>query len=147
MMVSEEGEVYPGVNYQKDTLARLPYLIGVALQRRANGFEKIQGIEHVADLLRHARMRYPGLYADWKFVSMADFDGSLDDLGATLQVHTRSSGIIEFSPVDFESQLQELDAILLYAKYNRRWQKGAIEGIDLTLKDPVLRMANIAGAQ
>lgn len=146
MMVGEQGNVYAGVNYQQDMLVRLPYLIGVELRRRNNGFEKIRGVDHVSHLLQLARTQYPSLYADWKYLSMEHFDGNPGELGASLQVHTHSAGIIAFNPVGFAKQLQELDSILLYAKNNRRWQSGTIEGIDLTLSEPVLRMANIVGA-
>lgn len=146
MLVAEQGDVYVGMNYQQDMLVRLPYLIDVKLQRRDHGFAKIRGVEHVSHLLHLTRTQYPHLFADWKYVSMEDFTGELDELGAALRVHTHSAGIIEFTPIGFAEQLQELDAILQYAKNNHKWQPGSIEGIDLTLSEPVLRMTNIVGA-
>lgn len=144
MLVSEEGEVYPGVNYHDETLARLPYLAGVSVKRADDGFRRLEGIPTVVELLREAREHYPKLYADWKWVSVEDFDGEPFELGAEIKIKTRSAGWITFKPYDFTEQLQELDAILLYSTYNRRWKQGKIAGIDLTLAEPVLSLATVA---
>ena len=142
MVVSEEGVVYTGINYPRSMLNRLPFLIDVVLQRNDRGFKQIPGVANVSELLTQARTQYPHLYADWKFVSLKHFDGDRTKLDATLKIHTISSGTVDFKPENFEQQLQTLNAILLYAKYEQQWPADKIGHIDLTLSEPVLSMHN-----
>ena len=138
-LVSDLGEVYQGYNYPADTLRQLPYLSGVVLQQSQEGFAMIPQVPIIAHLLESARLEEPDLYADWWLVSCKDFSGDADEVGASILVDTRNMGQLIFAPREFSLQLGRLNSILRYASQH---QLRHLKSIDLTLEEPVLKLAS-----
>lgn len=140
MLVSDQGHVYSGINYRRETLARLPGVTDVVLKRNGNRFEPIEGIPVVAELLRTARHQVPLHFDDWRYISCKNFKGNRLELGAEIRVHTRSSGVIVFAPNQFSEQLNRLGDVLAHTSRERL---GGIKSIDLSLSDPAVRFEDM----
>ncbi|MFA5058006.1 MAG: FtsQ-type POTRA domain-containing protein, partial [Opitutaceae bacterium] len=71
-LAARDGVVYEGVGYERAALERLPWLAGLQLRRAAKGgFEPIEGMERIAELLTAAGGLVPQLCAGWQVVSLA----------------------------------------------------------------------------
>jgi cell division protein FtsQ len=70
LLVSKEGIVYDGVNYDKTMLESLPWLADVRLVKSDHGFEPVEGMGDVSALLSTAQLNAPQLYRDWLIVSL-----------------------------------------------------------------------------
>jgi cell division septal protein FtsQ len=127
MLVSRDGVIYEGFGYEPSRLARLPFLDGVRLvHNRAGGFQPIEGMDDVANLLQAAENSAPLLYADWKIVSLAR-------LGLYDEIVVKSRTIPEVvvsRKLDFTQQLARLDYI---ADYARTQPEATVQRIDLSL--------------
>lgn len=139
MLVSPEGVVYKGQEYPIATLKNLPFLDGVVLSRRGDGFERLNGMDVVSELLREARENYPHLYSQWQVVSCRNFQGDVRSPGASIEITTRNLGKIILRPEQFDRQLKRLDMI---AGYHNEAGLRQVASIDLTLNDPVMSFAS-----
>jgi len=72
LLVARDGVVYDGANYEKALVTSLPWLAGFSLRRAAggNGYEPIDGMAAVANLITTAQMQAPHLYRQWTIVSL-----------------------------------------------------------------------------
>jgi len=137
-LVSREGVIYAGKRYPADAIRGLPYVSGVALQRKVDGeYYPLEGIEPVADFLQRARTLMPERTQDWKSLSLEHYDPAGASHVSHLVVDTRGGYEIAFSLDDVDDQLARLEAIL--AEMESRRQR--IDRIDLTLSDPVVKLA------
>lgn len=108
LLVARDGTVYPGYGYDPALLASLPYLDGVRLVRDQTGYQPVQGMDAVADLLGAALSGTPELYRSFQVVSLLRFAGDGEIVVRTAQVESVTFGIRE----DFYRQLSKLDLIL-----------------------------------
>lgn len=108
-MVSRDGLVYQGVGYEQVLAETLPFLDGVKLVRSEKGFERIDGLEQVSDLLGTARTSTPDLYRTFRVVSLARFASD-----GIIEVKSTEVDAITFGVVSdgFYKQLARLDYIL-----------------------------------
>ena len=131
-LVSRRGRVYEGSGYAQATLAELPWLDGVVLRRDGRGgYQEIPGMRTVAQLLDEASLRLPNLRAQWRVVSLEDFEGRTDVPWAVIRVRCDSIEQIVFAPRDFARQLDALaTAVNDFAVKNQK-----IRRIDLSMDD------------
>ncbi len=104
-LVARDGVVYAGTGYGATMLETLPWLDGVKLVRRGDGFAPLTRMDVVADLLDHSRKETPQLYQTWKVVDLSRLDSDAE-------IEVRSSEIprIIFSTeLNFFTQLSRLD--------------------------------------
>lgn len=104
MFVDREGVVYQGFNYDTRMVRRLPWLDGVRLKRRGDGFVPLEGLDQVSDLLLAAQAEAAHLAAAWQIISLAELP--------LLKIRTREVEAIVFEAGDYRRQLARLDYIL-----------------------------------
>ncbi len=127
LFVDEEGNVFEADRMDPKISRTLPFLDGVALSKKDDGYSRIEGIKPLADLLSEAQAIAPHLYRRWQIVSL-----ERDDV---LIAKGKSAKEVIFARnEDFRNQLGKLDYIL---DYYRSSQNGRIESVDLTLGDQV----------
>lgn len=127
MLVARDGVVYDGFGYEPARLARLPYLDGVRLaHNRFGGYQAVEGMEDVANLLQAAENSAPILYADWKSLSLARL-GLYDEI--VVKARTIPQVVVS-RKLDFTQQLARLDYI---ADYARTQPEATVQRIDLSL--------------
>jgi cell division protein FtsQ len=127
LLVARDGVVYDGIGYEAASLNLLPYLDGVRLARNTRGgFQPVDGMEDVANLLQAVQNNAPLHYAGWKVVSLAR-------LAAYDEISVRTGTIPEvvFSrKINFTQQLARLDYI---ANYTRAQPGAVVQRVDLSL--------------
>jgi hypothetical protein len=127
LMVSREGAVYQGYGYDSLMVSNLPFLDGIRLARaEQGGFQPLEGIERLADLLMLAQQEAPHLYRSWRVVSLKE--------RPRLIVRSREIAEIVFEPDNFRRQLARLDYIV---DHFRSEGSGAIDRVDLSLGNQV----------
>ena len=128
--VSRDGMVYSGFGYNPEMVGALPFIDGVKLVREGSGFERIEGMDTVADLLGTAQVSAPALYHTFKIVSLARFG-----LDRTLAVKSSEVEQITFgsSQDGFYRQLARLDYIL--EETRRQNAPGQLKSVNLAIGD------------
>ncbi|MDX2109479.1 MAG: hypothetical protein SFY80_04480 [Verrucomicrobiota bacterium] len=114
-VVAEDGTVYKGQLYPKETLERLPYLTGLKLAKQGDGYARIPGMDTVADLLKLTRSRLPSLFRTFRTVSLEKFDGNPLAPEATIMIGGGFIDEIVFAPRAFEPQIERLTEMVNYA--------------------------------
>lgn len=139
LLVARDGMIFPGEGYDERVVAALPWLDGVSLARRGDGFEPIAGMQAVADLLAKAQIEAPHLYRTWNVVSLARLAADRE-----VEIRTFEGATIVFNAAHlFLPQLARLDYM---------WAKlaGLVAGpvrIDLSLgREVPVRIELPAGA-
>lgn len=129
-MVSRDGMVYSGSGYDAVMAEALPFIDGVRLIREGFGFNRIEGMEAVADLLGTAQASAPDLYHSFKVVSLARFE-----LDRTLTVKSTEVDVITFgsSQDSFYRQISRLDYILAEAR--QQTTPGQLKSVNLAIGD------------
>lgn len=129
-MVARDGMVYSGFGYNAEMVDALPFIDGVKLVREGAGFERIDGMDTVADLLGTAQVSAPALYHTFKIVSLARFG-----LDRTLSVKSSEVDAITFgsSQDGFYRQLARLDYIL--EETRRQNTAGQLKSVNLAIGD------------
>lgn len=107
-LVAGDGTVYRGEGYGAPLVRSLPWLGGVRLRRAGDGFEPLDGISQLADLLATARAGVPDIFASWRVVSLERLSADGQILVQSTQVPEIIFGVRE----DFYSQIARLDLIL-----------------------------------
>ena len=108
LLVARDGTVFAGEGFDPAMIQTLPWLDGVTLARRGNGFAPIAGMEKAADLLGKAKLETEHLYQTWQVVSLARLESDHE-----IVVQTRGGMKITFgTAADFFPQLARLDALL-----------------------------------
>jgi len=123
LLVDAEGVAYEPIDVPTERIRQLPFLDGVRLRRAADGYEPIQGMDAVAELLGQARSLAPHLYRNWRVVSL---EPAPNVLVKSLRVRQAL-----FEPRDYRRQLARLDYIV---DYHSRRALGPIGELDLTLE-------------
>ncbi len=132
LLIARDGTVYEGSLYPSETLRRLPGVTGVRLVRQGNGYEPLEGIAVIADLVRSARTLAPHLVEDWRWIDLARFNGDTQSPGALIKVHGRYIETLVFSPGNFEDQITRLEDVVSVAQ--QRGSKG-FSHVDLSFTD------------
>lgn len=127
LFVDDSGEVFEGDRLDPKIARSLPFLDGVALSKKEEGFSRIENIGPVANLLSEARAIAPHLYSGWRIVS-------LERENRLIAKGKNAKEVVFDQNADFRNQLGKLDYIL---DYYRSSQVGGIESVDLTLGDQV----------
>ena len=135
-LVARDGMVYSGKGYDAAMADRLPFLDGISLIRDGAGFERIDGMESVADLLGTAQASAPALYRSFKVVSLDRFKRD-----RTLVVKSTDVEEITFgsSQDSFYRQIARLDYIL--QETHRQNISSPLKSVNLAIGDkqvPVL---------
>jgi cell division protein FtsQ len=110
LLVARDGVVYDGANYDRGLVATLPWLAGFTLRRSAlgAGYEPIEGMPTVANLLTTAQTQAPHLYREWVIVSLERLRAH-----GELVVKPQDSSQITFTAKEgFLRQLAQLDFVL-----------------------------------
>lgn len=127
LFVDAFGEVFAGERLDPKVVRSLPFLDGVTLSKKEEGFSRIAGMGPLADLLSEAKAIAPHLYSGWRVVSLERED--------RLIAKGRMAEEIVFDRyADFRNQLGKLDYIL---DYYRSSSGAGIRRVDLTLGDQV----------
>lgn len=108
LLVSREGIVYDGVNYDRQMLASLPWLDGVRLVKRDGNYLPIEGMADVSALLAMAQLEAQQLYREWLIISLARLE-SRDEIVVKAQDIPE---IIFSRKRDFRKQLAQLDYVV-----------------------------------
>lgn len=145
-LVSRQGHVYRGQNYPSGLLRQLPYVAGITLRADERGsYLPVNGIATVTEFLDLARVLTPALYANWSFVDLSAYGDGPRAVGSEIHVNTKSGAQIIFSPANFPLQLERLHEIVTRRLDEEQRQR--VELIDLSLPDPVVRLANRRGTR
>ncbi|HVU23517.1 MAG TPA: FtsQ-type POTRA domain-containing protein [Opitutus sp.] len=108
LLVARDGTVFAGEGFDPEMIETLPWLDGVALTRRGQGFAPIAGMEKAADLLGKAKLETEPLYRTWHVVSLARLESDRE-----IVVQAQDGTKIVFgTAADFFPQLARLDALL-----------------------------------
>jgi len=110
--VAHDGTVFPGLGRPASETRRMPFLTGVDLVERPDGYSPIPGFRSVSDLVDTAKSGYPSLFKDWRIVDLSLYDP--DPLAAFSAIRIRSTRVKEilFGTEDFDAQLLRLQDIL-----------------------------------
>jgi hypothetical protein len=135
-LVARDGMVYSGKGYDTVMADHLPFLDGISLIREGAGFERIEGMESVADLLGTAQASAPAIYQSFKVVSLGRFKHD-----RTLVVKSSEVEEITFgsSQDSFYRQIARLDYILQETR--RQAISAPLKSVNLAIGDkqvPVL---------
>ena len=139
MFVAGDGVVYRGFNYDARMVRALPWLDGVRLKRRGSGFERLEGVELVSELLLQSRAEAPQLASTFRIISLAEYP--------RLVVQTETVKEIVFEGSVYRQQLARLDYILEY--FARLAEPpSSIARIDLSVASQVaVRLSSVSSAE
>lgn len=130
LLIARDGVVYEGIGYDSLMINALPFLDGVKLSRGAEGFNPVEGMAEVADMIGAAQNNAPHLFRSWRVVSLA----RLRDYNEIV-VRTREIPEIVFNRrEDFTRQLARLDYIV---DYTRVQSEAGIQKVDLSIGSQV----------
>jgi len=132
--VSEDGTIFPGLGRPESETRRMPFLTGVELIERPDGFVPIPGFRPVADLVDTARNGYPEVFREWRIVDLSLYDPDPAASFSAIRVRSTGVGEILFAPEDFAAQLLRLQDILTLTR-ERGVKK--LQRIDLRFEESV----------
>lgn len=107
LLVARDGALFAGEGHAPENIAALPWLDGIKLVPRGEGFAPLAGMPVVADLLSRAQFEAPHLYETWRVVSLARLE-------ADREIEVRAAGgftVVFNAGQDFFRQLAKLDLI------------------------------------
>ncbi|MEJ6603477.1 MAG: cell division protein FtsQ/DivIB, partial [Verrucomicrobiia bacterium] len=125
-MVAQDGTVFDGTGYETSLVRSMPWLGGVRLLREGDGFQPLEGMDRLTNLLSTARNGVPRRYATWRVVSLARMSSDGQILVQTTDVPEIIFGVRE----DFYSQIARMDLILAETK---RRSAAPVRSIDLSV--------------
>ena len=111
LLIAGDGMIYEGANYPVNALRALPFVDGIVLTKRGNGFRQRDDMGPIADFLNTARMGWPNFYRDWTVVSLKGYRGG-DSLMSVVEVTSRTLGKLVFSVHDTDEQFRRLSQTL-----------------------------------
>lgn len=103
----------------------------------------MEGIGALAEFVDLARLLLPDLAANWRYLDLSRYEGGPRSVGSEIRVHTRGGALIIFASGDFQTQFARLNEIIT-RRLNAE-QRARVELIDLSLPDPVVRLADRPG--
>ncbi|HNX04202.1 MAG TPA: FtsQ-type POTRA domain-containing protein [Opitutales bacterium] len=110
LLISSDGTIFEGSDYPVNSIRALPYVDGVVFRRRGEGYEPVQNIGPIADMLSTTRTNWPKLYADWQVVSLKRYRGL--EQGSIVEVKSKTLGRLQFTPDNVDNQLRRLFGII-----------------------------------
>jgi cell division protein FtsQ len=132
LLVARDGTPYTGHGYDPAMVETLPWVDGVRLVRCGAGFERIEGMDRVSDLVLAVRQNAPHLAAGFRVVSLADLPRLVVRMPAVRAVVFDGGA----SANTFRQQLARLDYIL--DEHRRQENAPAIERLDLSIAAQVI---------
>jgi hypothetical protein len=132
LFLARDGTVYRGRNYDTAMVAALPWIDGVRLVRRGAGFEPVEGMNRVSDLILAVRQDAPHLAAEFRVVSLAGLPRLIVRTPAIREVVFEGGA----SANTFRQQLARLDYIL--DDHRRQADAPGIERLDLSIAAQVI---------
>jgi hypothetical protein len=130
LLIARDGVAYDGIGYDSLMTNALPFLDGVKLTRGPDGFNPVEGMREVSDMISAAQNNAPHLFRSWRVVSLArlhDYD--------EIVVRTREIPEIVFNRrEDFTRQLARLDYIV---DYSRTGSDASVRKVDLSIGSQV----------
>jgi cell division protein FtsQ len=123
-LAAVDGFLYRGYGYDPGLIARIPFLDGIRLVRRGEGFAPISRLDDVASLFALGEQIAPHLVEQWRIVAL--------DRRPFIVVRTREVPEIIFEPGSYRHQLARLDYIL---DFYRRSPGETPARIDLSFKN------------
>jgi len=130
LLIARDGVAYEGVGYETLMTNALPFLDGVKLTRGPNGFNPVEGMAEVSDMISAAQNNAPHLFRSWRVVSLA----RLRDYNEIV-VRSRDIPEIVFNRrEDFTRQLARLDYIV---DYTRTQSEAEVQKVDLSIGSQV----------
>jgi len=141
LFVAEDGTIFPGLGRPDSETRRMPFLTGVKLIERPDGYAPVPGFRTVSSLIDTAKAGFPGVFREWRIVDLSLYDP--DPAASFSAIRVRSTGVKEilFGTADFAAQLLRLKDILTVT---RRRGVEKLERVDLRFDDSV---PVVAGAQ
>ncbi|MFP6899718.1 MAG: hypothetical protein VCA36_02165, partial [Opitutales bacterium] len=136
-VVSDDGVVFKPLKFKPAALLNLPFYVPdtARLIETVEGFEPIEGVTEVAQLLDLARREYPTIYRDWRVVTFDRLGPAFEgDPGAHILIRSGKVRRIRFGPVDFPGQMRRLKYLLHDPRIERMSQ---LNSINLSLGEPV----------
>ena len=109
-LVARDGVVFDGVGFDPAMVATLPWLDGVTLRRRGDGFAPVAEIEAAANLLAKARWEAEHLYRTWMVVSLARLQSDRE-----IEVRTKEGTLVVFTA--------DGDYFMQLARLSSAWEK------------------------
>ena len=138
-IISSVGTIYQGIGYKREELRELPFLRPYL--DHEGGYQPLQGIEHVANLLKTCRQKHPSEYKKWQVVSLKSYSGINNSPGEVIEIQaaqtigksqTLSITRLIFSvTTDFNIQLDRLGHIREVSLSI----KDHLKSVDLSLRD------------
>lgn len=129
-LVSEAGTIYRGQGYSEASVNALPYLL--PYRHADQKIQPIQGLDHVADLLRALETSKLSERIRLRSVSLESFSGDLEMPGQIIEIRSGLIPEIVFSAnQEFPKQIARLNYILSYL--NGRGNPD-VERVDLSLR-------------
>ncbi|WP_221030971.1 cell division protein FtsQ/DivIB [Actomonas aquatica] len=107
-LVGRDGVIFEGHGYDRTSTGELPWLAGVRLRATTRGYEPLDGMDRVADLLSTARGNVPELYRTWHVISLGEMARDGQIVVQSSEVPRIIFGLRE----DFYTQVARLDLIL-----------------------------------
>ncbi len=141
-LVDAEGQVYQGAHYAADQLEPLPFLDVSSIEREGEGYAPVAGVETVWELMQVASQGYPEIFKEWRILSVRNFNGDPEELGATISVITRGKEELVFAPEGFDKQLSRLRTIYAHLEENA---VGPVRRVDLSFQEPIIKLAQAQG--
>lgn len=130
LLIARDGTAYIGIGYDSLMVNALPFLDGVTLVKKGDGYAPVDGMAEVADMISAAQNNAPHLFRSWRVVSLA----RLRDYNEIV-VRARDIPEIVFNRrEDFTRQLARLDYIV---DYSRTQSEATVRKVDLSIGSQV----------
>ncbi|MBO7521437.1 MAG: FtsQ-type POTRA domain-containing protein [Opitutales bacterium] len=131
-IVSREGVIYDPVCVPPESVADLPWIMGVPIIMKGDGFEKCDNAETIDELITSARAALPENFATWRTINARELGSRTLPI---MIVSTTENVKIIFRSENIKYQLEKLEYIL---RYFEEEGLGNVEKIDLSLKDKAI---------
>ena len=129
LLVARDGTVYPGFGYPEHTLQRLPGVAGLKLLKDGEGYQPVEGMDQVAELVDEALAQVPSFFRHWRLVDLSQWDPQAAPGASLIRVKSASIGEIVFRADRLPEQMARLASIL---DHIQRYQLGQPVSIDLS---------------
>jgi len=112
LLVDSEGHVFENVRFPRHIITELPYLAGVELRQGEGGYQRLDCMQPLVDLIRVARSEYPAIYRDWAVIHANQLIMARSFVEGYIRIQTSDIEEILFAPENYARQLENLEYIL-----------------------------------